>query len=137
MFASKQRGRANTEGPAVDIAPLIDVVFILLIFFLVSSTFVKDTGVQVNRAEAVSAQSHDALSLRLGISARGNIFTAGEQVDLSELSRRVSHAKLNDDLRSVLVIPDRDCSAGRLIEVMDAVRQAGISDVAIAAERRR
>jgi biopolymer transport protein ExbD len=137
MFSSIQSRRDGDSGPVVDIAPLIDVVFLLLIFFLVTTTFVKDTIVDVQRAEAKSAASTERISLRVSITADGGVYSEGAAVDLAELGRRVERAVASQDLRSVIVIPDREVPAGRLVEVMDAVRQAGMRDVAIAAERVR
>ena len=137
MFPSLQARRGTDDETAVDIAPLIDVVFILLIFFLVSSTFLQDTGVEVQRAEAATATASESLSLRLSITAAGNVYTGGEQVDLGELGRRVAQGKARGDVLSVLIIPDREASSGRLVEVMDVIRAAGIQQIAIAAEARR
>lgn len=131
----RNRRSEDSSGAAVDIAPLIDVVFILLIFFLVTTTFVKDTVLEVDRADSTSAQSTSDLSARVSITADGSVFTEGTEVDLAELGRRVQRAVAREELRSVIVIPDREARAGRVVEVMDAVRDAGMENVAIAAER--
>lgn len=136
MFRSVQNDQEGSgDGPVVDIASLIDVVFILLIFFLVTSTFVKDTVLEVRRAQASSATSTQRVSMRVSITAAGHVFTEGVEVDLEELGRRVERSIVRDELRSVVVIPDRDVPAGRLVEVMDRVRAAGMYDIAVAAER--
>ncbi len=136
MFRSVQSRPGAEPGALVDIAPLIDVVFLLLLFFLVSSTFLQDTGVRVERARAAGATSQLA-GLRVSITAAGNLYAEGEPLDLSELARRVAERRAREELRSVLLIPDKDAAAGRLVEVLDAVRRAGVDDVAIAAERTR
>lgn len=136
MFRSVQSRPGAEPGALVDIAPLIDVVFLLLLFFLVSSTFLQDTGVRVERARAASATSQLA-GLRVSITAAGNLYAEGEPLDLSELARRVAERRAREELRSVLLIPDKDAAAGRLVEVLDAVRRAGVDDVGIAAERTR
>lgn len=135
MFQSvRNRDQANDQA-VVDIAPLIDVVFILLIFFLVTTTFVKDTVLEVDRAEAANAKPTDAVSLRISVAASGTVYAEGQPVELDELARRVQRAMVREDLRSVIVIPDRAVPAGRLIEVVDTVRGVGIESIALAAER--
>ena len=136
MFQPLHRRVQRDAQAVVDIAPLIDVVFILLIFFLVTTTFVKDTVLEVDRAEAASARVSDAVSLRISIAASGTVFCEGSAVELDELARRVRRAMLQDDLRSVIVIPDRTVPAGRVIEVMDVVRIEEVENIALAAERR-
>ncbi|MFT5288306.1 MAG: biopolymer transport protein ExbD [Planctomycetota bacterium] len=136
MFQSVRNSNKSDGQAVVDIAPLIDVVFILLIFFLVTTTFVKDTVLEVDRAEASNAQPTDAVSMRISVAASGAVYAEGKPVELDELARRVQRAMQRDDLRSVIVIPDRAVPAGRLIEVIDLVRGMGMENIALAAERR-
>lgn len=137
MFNSVQnRSRSATSAVAVDIAPLIDVVFILLIFFLVTASFVRDTGVQVRRPQAAASQSLEPTSLRISITASGAIYTEGRQLDLSQLAEHVRRAVAKQADMSVIVVPDEAVSAGRLVEVMDAAKIAGAKDVAIATRRK-
>lgn len=137
MFTPIRKQSDDGGGPAVDIAPLIDVVFILLIFFLVTTTFVKDTVLSVDRAEASTATATDTLSVRVSITADGSVYTEGAEVDLTELARRVTRSVARDEIRSVIIVPDREAKAGRVVEVMDTVRDSGMHNVAIAAERSR
>lgn len=135
MFQSMQNRRDRNTSVFVDIAPLIDIVFILLIFFLVTATFVRDTGVEVERPRAVMAQAIEPTSMRISITATGAIHTEGQPVTLDELAGRVSGFMSRDRNGSVIVIPDRAVPAGRLIEVMDVARQAGAKDVVAATTR--
>jgi len=137
MFQSVQTRRNQTTGAAVDIAPLIDIVFILLIFFLVTTTFVRDTGVQVHRPQATVTQTLEPTSMRVSIASSGSIYTDGQAVSIEQLRDRVRQFVSRQRPRSVIVIPDRSVPSGRLIEVMDAARLAGAVDVAVATERQR
>jgi biopolymer transport protein ExbD len=120
---------------AVDIAPLIDIVFILLIFFLVTTTFVKQTGIEVERPRASHAEALTPRSLRISIAPGGAIYTEGQQVSLRQLRQRVGRFLETEAEGSVIVLPDRRVPSGRLVEVMDAAKAAGAQDVAVAAER--
>ncbi|MEX2186927.1 MAG: biopolymer transporter ExbD [Pirellulales bacterium] len=131
MFRSVQ-SREQASQPPIDIAPLIDVVFILLLFFLVSSTFARDSGVEVTRPQAAIAQSLEPASMRISVTATGDVYTDGVRVSIEELRARVSEFVTRQSRHNVIVIPDADVSAGRLVEVMDAARLGGATDVAVA-----
>ena len=139
MFRSIQRGEGD-EGMGssneLGILNLIDVLFVLLLFFLITSSFSEETVVKVDRAQASTAQSTEATNLRVSITASGAVYTEGVAVELTELKRRVERAIARDRTSSAIVIPDRAVPAGRLVEVVDAIREAGIQNVAIAAERK-
>lgn len=136
MFRSVQSRDERTSAAAVEIAPLIDVVFILLIFFLVTATFVRDTGVHVSRPEATLTHSLDPMSMRVSVTASGDVYADGHRVSLEELRLKVSAFIARERQRAVIVIPDVEVSAGRLIEVMDAARLGGATDVALATRQK-
>jgi biopolymer transport protein ExbD len=135
MFRSVQ-SREQSNGVLVDIAPLIDVMFILLLFFLVSSTFVRDTGVAVTRPQAAVTQALEPTSMRVSVTAAGDIYAEGARVSIDELRSKVGSFVAREKRRTVIVIPDEDVSAGRLVEVMDAARLGGAQDVALATNRK-
>jgi biopolymer transport protein ExbD len=135
MFRSVQN-RDQSNGVLVDIAPLIDVMFILLLFFLVSSTFVRDTGVSVTRPQASMSQSLEPTSMRVSVTATGDIYAEGARVTLDELRSKVATFVAREKRRAVVVIPDVEVSAGRLVEVMDAAKLGGAEDVALATARK-
>ncbi|HLU47953.1 MAG TPA: biopolymer transporter ExbD [Planctomycetota bacterium] len=139
MFQSIRNREDRSSAALVDIAPLIDVVFILLIFFLVTATFVRDTGVSVDRPRAVATRTLEPTSFRVSVTKSDAIYADGRQVTLDELQAKVRELSSRQRDASVIVIPDREVPSGRLIEVMDAARIAGASDVAVATtqERRR
>lgn len=137
MFKSMQTRSQGSSAALVDIAPLIDIVFILLIFFLVTATFVRDTGVQVSRPQAAVTQTLEPTSLRVSVTAAGDVYADGHRVTLDELRAKVSEFITHQRMRSVIVIPDEEVQAGRLIEVMDVARRGGATDVALATEQRR
>ncbi len=119
----------------VDISPLIDVVFILLIFFLVTATFVADTGMQVTRPEGTMSERLEATSMRASVTADGDVYSDGHRVSLEELQSKVSEFIAREHDRAVIIIPDVALPSGRLVEVMDAVRMGGATDVAVATQQ--
>jgi biopolymer transport protein ExbD len=125
-----RRHRADEETD-VDISPLIDVVFILLIFFMVSTTFVKDNKLDIERPGAASASSVPAKAVRISIDRSGAITMDNVPVRPWMVQSRVREALAGGDVEAVLVITDRRVTAERLIEVVDQARLAGATDVGV------
>ena len=119
----------------VEIAPLIDMVFILLIFFMVSTTFVKDMKVDIQRPGAATATTASTKSLRILIDNRGDVYVDGQPVRVWMVQSRVKDFLEASGNESVLVIVDRQVPAERLVEVVDQARLAGASDVGVATEK--
>ncbi|KOO05469.1 ExbD/TolR family protein [Vibrio nereis] len=123
------------DSPQVDLTPLIDVVFILLIFFILSANFQKESTIQVDRPSASSASvQSEVTTLTVSIDNAQAIWFNGKTVSLSELQFQLK-AKLTQDTHSNAIInADQHLDTGTLISVIDAVRLSGISNVAIATQ---
>jgi biopolymer transport protein ExbD len=121
--------RPPEAGQDIDLTPLIDVVFILLIFFMVSTTFVKDSKVDIQRPGAASGSPASAKALRISLDQTGAIFLDNAPVRPWMVQARVREALGEGDVSSVLVIADKRVSAERLIEVVDQARLGGAADV--------
>jgi len=130
-----RRRRKAAGGSEIDIAPLIDMVFILLIFFMVSTTFVKDMKVDIERPGAASASRASTKSLRVQIDQRGDVFIDGRPVRVWMVQSRVREFLESTGNGSVLVITDRRVRAEKLVEVVDQCRLAGAEDVGVATEK--
>ena len=132
-------GAVASEGDEQDgglnMTPLIDMVFILLIFFLVTTSFVREAGVEVERPIAASAQAREKGALLVGVSSRGAIYIDGRQVDLRSVRGLVERFLAQDPGAAVVITADRASLTGRVIEVLDQCRLAGAKDVAVAAQR--
>ncbi|MBS3744515.1 MAG: biopolymer transporter ExbD [Wenzhouxiangellaceae bacterium] len=120
----------NKQG--VDISPLIDMVFILLIFFMVSTTFVKDMKLDLNRPSASTASAASTKAIRLYIDNAGDVYLDGEPVRVWVIQSRVRDLLAASTSGSVLVVTDDQVPAGRLVEVVDQARRAGAEDVGVA-----
>ncbi|MCB2188012.1 MAG: biopolymer transporter ExbD [Deltaproteobacteria bacterium] len=124
----------GSEEPEINMAPLIDMVFILLIFFLVTTSFVRESGIKVNRPQAASAQTLEQGALMVGLDAAGGIHLEGRQVSLHGVRGLVERYLAENPQGSVIVAGDRQLPTGRLIAVVDQCRLAGARDVAVAAQ---
>ena len=125
------RERTDTEQ-RVGISPLIDMVFILLIFFMVSTTFVKDMKLDLNRPSASTATAASTKAIRLYIDNAGDVYLDGQPVRVWVIQSRIRDLLASSASGSVLVVTDDQVPAGRLVEVVDQARRAGAQDVGVA-----
>lgn len=125
---------SQEEQTQVDISPLIDMVFILLIFFMVSTTFVKDMKLDLDRPGASSAVAASSKSIRVYIDNKNKVYIDGQPTRVWVLQSKVREMLKNSGGSSVLVVTDKGVPAERLLEVVDACRLAGAKDVGVAAE---
>ncbi len=125
------RERVNTEQ-AVDISPLIDMVFILLIFFMVSTTFVKDMKLDLERPSASTAEQASTKAIRLYIDNSGDTFLDGQPIRVWVIQSKLRDMLQGAASQSVLVVTDNNVPAQKLVEVVDQARRAGAADVGVA-----
>jgi biopolymer transport protein ExbD len=128
----KYRQRRDEANDSIDISPLIDMVFILLIFFMVSTTFVKDMDLDINRPEAASAEKASNDVTRVYVDGDGAVYFDNEPVRLWALQGRIRDALSQTTEKNVLVVTDDGVAAGRLVEVVDQARLAGAGHVGVA-----
>ena len=118
----------------VNVTPLLDIVFIMLIFFIVTSTFVKEPGVDVTRPEAVSATERRLASIIVAISEEDEIWINKERVELDEVRAAVEQLRRENPKGTAVVQADSKAKSRLLIEVVTQIRATGISDVAVSTE---
>jgi biopolymer transport protein ExbD len=116
----------------INITPMIDMVFILLIFFMVSTTFVKDMKLDLDRPAASSAVTASTKAIRLYIDSNGDTYLDGEPVQVWVIQSRLRDQLKTMTAKAVLVVTDIGVPAGRLVEVVDQARLAGATDVGVA-----
>lgn len=114
-----------------NITPLIDIVFILLIFFIVTATFIKEAKVEIERPQASTAQKITAKEIRVYVDKEGNIYIDDQLVKIWALQSKIRDMLANTTNKTVLVIADKDAKVETLIEVVDQARLAGAKDVAV------
>ncbi|MCK9173314.1 MAG: ExbD/TolR family protein [Desulfuromonas sp.] len=137
MIRITAQRRAQRQGLELNIAPLIDMVFILLIFFLVTTHFVRETGVEIARPTAATASPRERVSLLIGVTRERRLVLEGETVDLARVRTAVERLLLENPQAAVVIVADRDSPTGLALEVLDACRLAGAEDVALAAAEGR
>lgn len=120
---------------AIDMAPLIDIVFILLIFFMVTTTFVKDMKLDLERPKANSAVTASSKAIRLFIDRNGDTYLDGEPVRLWLIQSKLRDLLSTSSNKIVLVVTDEGVAAGRLVEVVDQARLAGAESVGVATKK--
>lgn len=126
------RRRSSVEEAAVDMAPLIDMTFLLLIFFIVNTNFVKETGIEVKRPEAAKGDSQKGDLILIGISSAGTIHMNGRAVDLSAVRPMVSQMRLKSPKAPVVLVADESARVSQVVRVMDECKFAGAQEISIA-----
>ena len=125
--------KARRQAIELNMAPLIDMVFILLIFFLVTTSFIRETGVDINRPSASTAVSKEKAGILVGISADNRVFMEKREVDLRAVRANVERALAENPEGSVVIVADAMSHTGTIITVMDGCKLAGAKHVSIAA----
>ncbi|MYL27933.1 MULTISPECIES: ExbD/TolR family protein [Halomonadaceae] len=120
----------------IDMTPMLDVVFIMLIFFIVTSTFVKEAGVDVTRPNAETAVQTESNSIQVGINANNQIYMDDREVDTRAVRANVERALAESPGAGVVIVADQDSNTNTLIRVMDQARLAGAESVSVASESR-
>ena len=122
------------EAEEINMTPMLDVVFIMLIFFIVTASFVKEAGIDVNRPEAATAVKKERANILVAISDTGEIWINKRKVDERAVQANIERLKAENPQGSVVIQADKKATTEVLIKVMDASRAAGAFDVSIAAQ---
>lgn len=130
-FSASQQVEAEGE---IDITPMLDVVFIMLIFFIVTASFVKEAGIDVNRPEAATAVKKDRANILIAISDKGEIWINKRRIDVRAVQANIERLHAENPQGTVVIQADKKSTTETLIKVMDASRAAGVFDVSIAAQ---
>lgn len=135
MINVRKTLRGAGGGVEINMAPLIDMVFLLLIFFAVTTSFVKEAGIDVQRASAATAEVRERGSILIGVSPDGDVFMEGKRVDIRSVRGLVERALAEDPSSGVVVVADKRSMTGAVVKVMDQCRLAGAKSVSLAAKR--
>lgn len=117
----------------IDITPMLDIVFIMLIFFIVTTSFVKESGITVSRPTASTAEAKQGSNILIAIRANGEIWVDKRAVDVRSVRANVERMKAEAPEGAVVIQADEFAPTGILVKVMDQVRLGGVSDISIAA----
>ena len=120
------------EESEINITPMLDVVFIMLIFFIVTATFVKESGIDVNRPDATTATKQEKANILIAIAANNTIWIDRRQIDIRAVRPNIERLHAENPQGTVVIQADKDSKTNTLIQVMDAARQAGVYNVSLA-----
>lgn len=130
------QSRMSDRGVDINMSPLIDVVFLLLIFFVVTTVFVEETGVEVQKPSAASARDLEKKSILFALTADGDIVYGGRAVTLNAV-RGIVARQLRVRLAPVILMGDEKAQMGILVDLIDECKLAGAKTVSVAARRER
>ena len=133
------RFKNNTDDSpeaGVDISPLIDCVFILLIFFIVTTTFVEETGVEVDKPQAASSVQLEKTSILLAITDKGEVVYGGREIGIAGVQPLVKRMMQKEEV-PVIVQADQNVQAGLMVRVIDEAKLAGAEKVSIATRKKQ
>lgn len=122
----------DDEEANIDMTPMLDVVFIMLIFFIVTASFVKEAGIDVNRPEASTAQKKANTSILIAISPNDEIWINKRRVDVRAVQANIERLRAENPQGSVVIQADKKSTTEALMKVLDASRAAGVMDAAVA-----
>jgi biopolymer transport protein ExbD len=125
----------HDETTGIDLAPMLDFVLNLLIFFIITAVFIKEIGITVSRPNAATAEKKAAGNILIAIRPDGEIWIDRRVIDVRAVRANIErlHAEKPDD--PVVVIADKEAETGILVQVIDQVRQGGVENVSIAASK--
>ncbi len=137
MYTHRRVSISNDAERGVDInmSPLIDCVFLLLIFFIVTTVFVEETGVEIQKPQATSAQDMDKHSIMIALTSDGKIMFGGREIGLNGV-RGIVARQLREKEVPVIILADGDAKTSPLVDVIDECKLAGAKQVSIAAKRK-
>jgi len=129
------RIKRNKSEAELDMTPMLDVVFIMLIFFIVTTSFVKESGIEVNTPEAQTTSKQDDSNIFVAIDATGNVWIDRKIVDIRSVRAVVARLYAENSSSAVIIQSDEEATTRKLVTVMDQIRLAGIEKIAIAASQ--
>jgi biopolymer transport protein ExbD len=128
------RRHAHTDDAEINITPMLDIVFIMLIFFIVTTSFTKETGATITKPIADQAIALRNGTILIGIKSNDDIWMSKRLIELREVRSMVEQAKAENPKGSVVIVADQDSRIGTVTQVMDQVKLAGVQGIAISAD---
>jgi len=129
----KRKFSKADEETELDMTPMMDIVFIMLIFFIVTTSFTKESGIEINRPGAQTAERQQQGNILVAISANNEIWIDKREIDIRAVRANIERLHAENPEGAVIVQADRDSKNGVLVQVIDQVRLAGVNNVSLAA----
>jgi biopolymer transport protein ExbD len=134
MTRFREAGNEESSEAGIDISPLIDIVFILLIFFIVTTVFVEEPGVEVDKPRAKSKERLAKNSILIGLSTEGNVFYGGRQIGVAGVRPQVKRV-LRKEQMPVIILADRGAPFGKLVQLVEEAKRADAKTINVANHR--
>jgi biopolymer transport protein ExbD len=132
-FRHKRREEEESE---INITPMMDIVFIMLIFFIVTTSFIKETGIDPNRPEAETAKRAELGNILIAIAPNDRIWMNKAPIELEAVKIMMESAHAENPESSVVIVADELASTGLVLDVMDQIRLSGISKISLSAREK-
>ena len=132
-----RRHLPSNDETELDMTPMLDIVFIMLIFFIVTTSFVKESGVAVSSPQAESASQQENANIFIAITADGEVWIDRRPVDPRAVRAIVARLHADNPEGSVIIQADENAATGTMVDVMDQVRLAGVEAIAVAADKKQ
>ena len=130
--------RKQSEEPRIDLTPMVDVVFLLLIFFMISTTFVESPGISIKLPEASSQTiDREPKEVKVYLSSAGDIHYRDQKITLDGFKELLAEHQSNAEETTILLLADQESRHGKVVTLMDLARDAGFVKLAIATEQRK
>ena len=129
-----QTPKAADDEAQIDLTPMLDVVFIMLIFFIVTASFIKEAGVEVNRPEASTSNPKENVNILVAVTGDDQVWMDGRRVDIRAVRANVERLHAENPKGAVVIQADNTSTTETVVAVLDASREAGVMDVSLATE---
>ena len=126
--------QAVAEEEEINITPMLVVVFILLIFFIVTANFIKEPGLEVNRPDSETAEPTENAAILIAVGNAGEIYMDGRRIDKRQVKANVVRLLAENPQGSVVIQADEKATADTIMAVMDGAREAGVYNISLASE---
>ncbi|WP_188149537.1 ExbD/TolR family protein [Teredinibacter waterburyi] len=131
-----RKANAEEETGAIDLTPMLDVVFIMLIFFIVTASFIKEPGIQVNRPDATTAALKKNANILVAVNADNKVWINKNEIDPRQIKNQIQLLLAENPKGAVVIQADNKSNIKTLTEVAQAAREAGVADVSVSAEKK-
>ena len=130
----RRQSKRQRDEVQIDMTPMLDIVFIMLIFFIVTTSFVKEAGIEINRPKAANATTAKSANIFIAVRQNDEVWMDKRQVDIERVSANIERMLAEQPTDTVVIQADKDAKHGTVVKVMDQVKAAGIDKISIAAE---
>ncbi|UTA48121.1 biopolymer transporter ExbD [Simiduia sp. 21SJ11W-1] len=130
-----KRPTQEEEAGAIDLTPMLDVVFIMLIFFIVTASFIKEAGIEVNRPDATTSLLKKNANILVAINANNEIWIAKQQVDERDIKSHIERLHAENPKGALVIQADNDAQIEFVQKVIEAAREVSVLDVSVATEK--